>query len=53
MANSCQVFEPWKTPEGPKLMQITDPAQLEWDEIRKIDHYALRLAALGRNKSNP
>jgi Domain of unknown function (DUF3883) len=36
-----------KRPEGPKLMQIADPAQLEWDEIRKIDHYALRLAALG------
>jgi superfamily II DNA or RNA helicase len=37
-----------KRPEGPKLMQIGDPAQLEWDEIRKIDHYALRLASLSR-----
>jgi hypothetical protein len=36
-----------KQPEGPKLMQIADPNQLEWDEISKIDHYALRLAALG------
>ncbi len=22
-------------------MRIGDPAQLEWDEIRKIEHYAL------------
>jgi superfamily II DNA or RNA helicase len=36
-----------KHPEGPKLMRITDPAQLEWDQIRKIDHYALKVAALG------
>lgn len=35
-----------KLPEGPKLMRISDPAQLEWDEIRKVDHYALRVAAL-------
>jgi len=35
-----------KRSEGPKLMQISDPAQLEWDEIRKVDHYALRLARL-------
>jgi len=35
-----------KRAEGPKLIQISDPAQLEWDEIRKIDHYALRVAAL-------
>jgi hypothetical protein len=39
-----------KRPEGPKLMQISDPAQLEWDEISKIDHYALRLAALGAKR---
>lgn len=31
---------------GPKLMTIKDPAQLKWDEIRKIDHYALRAASL-------
>jgi hypothetical protein len=42
-----------KRPEGPNLMQLADPAQFEWDEIRKIDHYALRLAALGEKKSNP
>ena len=35
-----------KHPSGPKLMTIKDPAQLEWDEIRKIDHYALRAASL-------
>jgi len=35
-----------KQPEGPKLMTIKDPAQLEWDEVRKIDHYALRVASL-------
>ncbi|MGD0075459.1 MAG: helicase-related protein, partial [Candidatus Binataceae bacterium] len=37
-----------KRPEGPKLMQIGDPAQLDWDEIRKIDHYALPVKALAR-----
>jgi hypothetical protein len=36
-----------KRQEGPKLMQLADPAQFEWDELRKIDHYALRLAAFG------
>jgi hypothetical protein len=30
-------------------MTIKDPAQLEWDEISKIDRYALRLASLERN----
>jgi hypothetical protein len=35
-----------KRPEGPKLMQIANPAHLEWDEIRKIDHYALPVAQL-------
>ncbi len=35
-----------KQPEGPKLITLKDPARLEWDEIRKIDHYALRLASL-------
>ncbi len=35
-----------KQPEGPKLMTIRDPAQLEWDAIRKIDHYALSLKSL-------
>lgn len=35
-----------KTGIGPKLIPVLDPAQLEWDEIRKIDHYALRVAAL-------
>jgi Domain of unknown function (DUF3883) len=35
-----------KRPERPTLMRIGDPAQLEWDEIRKIDHYALRVATL-------
>ena len=36
-----------KRPGGPKLMTIKDPAQMEWDEIRKIDHYALSVRALG------
>jgi len=27
-------------------MVIKDPAQLEWDEISKIDHYALSLKDL-------
>jgi len=27
-------------------MTIKDPAQLQWDEIRKIDHYAPKVAAL-------
>ena len=31
---------------GPKLMTIKDPAQFEWSEVRKIDHYALSVAAL-------
>lgn len=35
-----------KLPEGPRLITIKDPAQLEWDEIRKIDHYALSLKDL-------
>jgi superfamily II DNA or RNA helicase len=35
-----------KTSEGPTLMTLKDPAQMQWDEIRKIDHYALRVAAL-------
>ena len=35
-----------KLSEGPRLMAIKDPAQLEWDEIRKIDHYALSLKDL-------
>jgi hypothetical protein len=39
-----------KHAQGPKPMRIGDPAQLEWDEIRKIDHYALRLAALRANR---
>jgi Domain of unknown function (DUF3883) len=36
-----------KGPGGPKLIPVRDPAQLEWDAVRKIDHYALRVAALG------
>jgi len=35
-----------KQPDGPKLMTIKDPAQLDWDEIQKIDHYALSVKAL-------
>lgn len=35
-----------KRPEGPRLMTIKDPAQLEWDAIRKIDHYALSVKDL-------
>ena len=27
-------------------MTIKDPAQLEWDAIRKIDHYALSVKDL-------
>ncbi len=34
--------------EGPKLMTIKDPAQMEWDEIRKIDHYALSVKDLAK-----
>ena len=33
-------------PAGPKLMRVGDPAQLAWDEIRKIDHYALNIKTL-------
>jgi hypothetical protein len=29
-----------KRPEGPRLMTIKDPAQIEWDEVSKVDHYA-------------
>jgi superfamily II DNA or RNA helicase len=35
-----------KSPEGPRLMTIKDPAQMEWDEVRKIDHYALAVRSL-------
>lgn len=35
-----------KRPEGPKLMRIANPALLECDEIRKIDHYAKRVESL-------
>ncbi len=35
-----------KQPDGPKLMQIADPAQMDWDEVSKVDHYAMRFAAL-------
>jgi superfamily II DNA or RNA helicase len=41
-----------KQPNGPKLMTINDPAQLHWDEVSKIDHYALRVAALAGNRLN-
>jgi hypothetical protein len=27
-------------------MPIKDPAQLEWSEVRKIDHYALSVESL-------
>ncbi len=41
-----------KRAEGPKLMTIKDPAQLEWSEVSKIDHYALSVVALsGRTDS--
>jgi hypothetical protein len=33
-------------------MQIGDTAKLEWDEIRKIDHYALRLSELRRSEAS-
>ncbi len=29
-----------KRPEGPRLTTLPDPAQIEWDEVRKLDHYA-------------
>jgi len=32
--------------EDPRLMTIKDPAQMEWDAIRKIDHYALSVKNL-------
>jgi hypothetical protein len=35
-----------KSSAGPKLIPVRDPAQLEWDAVRKIDHYALKVAAL-------
>jgi superfamily II DNA or RNA helicase len=35
-----------KSVAGPKLIPVRDPAQLEWDAVRKIDHYALKVAAL-------
>lgn len=34
--------------EGAKLMTIKDTAQIEWDEIRKIDHYALSVKDLAK-----
>jgi hypothetical protein len=37
-----------KLREGPRLITIKDPAQLEWDEVRKIDHYALSLKDLAK-----
>jgi hypothetical protein len=36
-----------KSPRGPDLIPVPDPAQLEWHAVRKIDHYALKVAALG------
>ena len=35
-----------KRPPGPNLMQIRDPAQFEWAEVRRIDHYAMEVRAL-------
>jgi Domain of unknown function (DUF3883) len=35
-----------KNPEGPRLLQIADPAQMDWDEVSKVDHYAMRFAAM-------
>ncbi len=35
-----------KSSAGPKLILVRDPAQLEWDAVRKIDHYALSVASL-------
>ncbi len=35
-----------KQPEGPKLLQIADPAQMDWAEVSTVDHYAMRFAAL-------
>ena len=35
-----------KQSDGPKLMTINDPAQLEWDEVSTVDRYAMRFAAL-------
>jgi len=40
-----------KHPDGPKLLTIKDPAQLEWSEVRKIDHYALRVEALTNGRT--
>ncbi len=40
-----------KRHDGPKLIPVRDPAQLDWDEIRKIDHYALRLSELRHRPS--
>lgn len=34
---------------APKLIPVRDPGQLDWDEVQKIDHYALRVAALGNS----
>jgi superfamily II DNA or RNA helicase len=35
-----------KSTTAPKLMTIKDPAQLEWSEVRRIDHYALSLKSI-------
>jgi hypothetical protein len=40
-----------KREEGPRLMTIKDPMQLDWDAISKIDHYALSVKDLA--KGNP
>jgi superfamily II DNA or RNA helicase len=37
-----------KQPGGPKLISVRDPAQLNWGEIRKIDHYALSVKDLSK-----
>jgi hypothetical protein len=37
-----------KRSEGPRLMTIKDPAQLNWNEIRKIDHYVLSVKNLAK-----
>jgi superfamily II DNA or RNA helicase len=35
-----------KRPEGPLVMFISDPARLDWHEVRKVEHYQLSVSAL-------
>ena len=40
-----------KRPESPRLTTLPDPAQIEQDEIRRVDHYARSFKDLAGNAS--